>query len=319
MYFGYIGTHAARSANFILSKADLIIGLGNRMAFPVNSKSYRPLVEKTRIIRIEVDYNEFEREVPCAENYCVDLKELMPLLRNVMIEYTDAGKWLEICRKLKDTLEDYDVNEPVALLADILKRINHEFTITSDVGNNEMWLSRAYIKANNGNRLLYSKTFGALGCSIAKAIGAYYATRKPVICFLGDQGMQLNIQELQMISYNKLPIIIVLLNNLSSGMIREHEEIRHGKDYLLTTEESGYALINAPKITDAYGLKYYEFEKLSVHDKNHIFQNVPQFPMLIEIKCSIDNNVAPTLKKGDPCQKLFPYIDDELYGELDSL
>lgn len=319
MYFGYIGTHAVRFANFILSKADLIVGVGNRMAFPIHSASYRPLVERTKIIRVDVDKNEFDRKIPGSKNYCVDLKNLMPNLRNKKVVYSNSAQWVSVCNKLKEALTECDVTEPVRLLTDILMRVDDKYTITSDVGNNEMWLSRAYIKASCTCSILYSKSFGALGCSLAKAIGAYYATKRPVVCITGDQGLQLNIQELQLISHANLPIIIILLNNYSSGMIREHEEIAHGKDYLLVTEDSGYSPVNAEGIAKTYGLKYYVYSNMLETDKNYIFKRKPESPMLIELRCGMENNVTPILKRGDPCQKLYPYIEEKLYNKLNNL
>lgn len=87
-----------------------------------------------------------------------------------------------------------------------MKQINEDIPIVCDVGNNEFWISRAYIYAEIKNRILYSRSFGTLGNALPKAIGIYYAVRNPVVCFTGDQGIQMNIQELQYIAEFKLPI-----------------------------------------------------------------------------------------------------------------
>lgn len=317
-YYGYIGTHAVRSANFILSKADLIVGLGNRMAFPVRSASFRPLVENTKVIRVDVDPCEFAREVPNAVNIRVDLRALLPALAEAELPAKDRSGWLAVCDRTRDALADCDTAGPVALISDVLKHVKAEYVITSDVGNNEMWLSRAYIAAGIGNRIIYSRSFGALGCSLAKAIGAFYATKSPVVCVCGDQGFQLNLQELQAIAVDALPIVIVLLNNRSSGMIREHEELRFGKRHLLTTEDSGYAPVNARKIADAYGIAYRSYNEMTGAEIKACFEGV-RGPLLLEVGFDAGFDVTPTLKKGEPCQKLFPYIDESLYNELDSL
>lgn len=318
MYFGYIGTHAVRAANYILSKADLIVGLGNRMAFPVNSASYRPLAEATPIIRIDVDAAEFEREIPGTVNYEADLSLLMPVLAEKICKYENGRQWLEVCGILKEALKNQDINEPIRQMSELLENTENAFTVTSDVGNNEMWLSRAYINAGAGNQILYSKAFGALGCSVAKAIGAYYATKKPVVCFVGDQGLQLNIQELQVISYNRLPICVILMNNDSSGMIREHEEAKYAGHPLLVTRDSGYAPADAEKICAAYNIPYYCYNKLSNQEIKGILKQISS-PVLLEVKFGAANNVMPILKKGDPCQKLFPYLKEETYNYLNAL
>ncbi|MBN1550825.1 thiamine pyrophosphate-binding protein, partial [bacterium] len=224
LYFGYIGSHALRYSNFILSKADLIISLGNRLSFPVDSKSYGPLVNNTKIIRIDVDETEFLRKIPNSKNFIVNLHDFLPILADSDLKYEGKGKWLSVCRKLKDILQCYDLNDPVNVVSAILRNIGYDTILTNDVGNNEFWVSRAYTYAKAGNRTLFSKSFGAMGCSLPKAIGAHYATQKPVLCFTGDQGLQMNLQELQYIANHDLPIAVVLLNNQSSGMIRSREK-----------------------------------------------------------------------------------------------
>lgn len=318
MYYGYIGTHATRYSNFILSKADLIIGLGNRMAFPVKSESFGKLIKNKKILRIDVDPSEFEREIPGTMNYTVGLKHLMPLLKDKKVNYAGMEKWILVCDLLKDKLHEQDINCTIKTVSDILDQIPEEAVITSDVGNNELWLSRAYIDAKIKNRILYSKTFGALGCSIGKAIGAYYACRKPIVCFVGDQGLQLNIQELQLISHEKLPISVVMLNNKASGMIRDGEKRRFGNKYLHTTLNSGYGVPNIASVANAYDIKYFFFHYADVNRRGNIFSEI-RGPSLIEIEIEDDNDVLPILKRGEPIQKLFPYIDEDMYEELDRM
>ena len=318
LYFGYIGTHGIRAANFIFSKADLIVALGNRLAFPVDSASFRPLVEHTTVVRVDIDAAEFERQIPGTINYCADLADLMPALLDQSSVGRDRSSWLAVCARLRSELAASDVTEPVKYIAEILCGIRPETVVTSDVGNNEMWLSRGYQLADVRNRILYSKTFGTLGCSLPKAIGAQYAHRAPVICFTGDQGLQMNLQELQTVASNRLPILITVLNNHSSGMIREHEEARYGTHYLLTTPDTGYAALDIEKIAHVYGIPYQNWQTLTKKQRVSIAIDIAG-PMLLEVPLATEYSVTPHLKRGDPCQKLFPYLDEELYRELDAL
>lgn len=318
LYYGYIGSHGIRCANFILSKADLIIGLGNRMAFPVKSKSFSPIVGRSKLIRIELDEAELERDIPGAVNLIADLSELMPKLSHTFMEYNASAEWTGVCSELKSSLKAYDISEPVAVISEIMKLADPQSVITSDVGNNEFWMSAAYFNAHIGNRIIYSKTFGALGCSVAKAIGAYYASRKPVLCFTGDQGLQLNVQELQLISANRIPITIAVINNRSSGMIRCGEKNRNYKKLLHTTEDSGYAVPDVRKIASAYDISYALYNDIA--DKNELKSILASGkPSIVEVTVSEDNDVFPILKIGDECQKLYPYIDDTLYEKLNNL
>ena len=132
--------------------------------------------------------------------------------------------------------------------------------IVGDVGNNEFWLSRAYELSSNENKILFSRSFGTMGNSIGKSIGAHFALNKGIICFIGDQGLQMNPQELQFISKNKLPIIIVVINNNSSGMIKSRQIRRYNSEFLLTTTETGYSVVNLEKLAKTYDFEYIQIE-----------------------------------------------------------
>ena len=108
---------------------------------------------------------------------------------------------------------------------------------------NEFWASRAYERTGRVGTLLMSKAYGTLGVALGRAIGAYYANKKPVVCIMGDQGFQSNLQELQYISQWKLPIKIVVLNNYISGMILDHEKEMLGDRLVHVDHDSGYLFL----------------------------------------------------------------------------
>lgn len=313
-YFGYVGSHAIRCANFMLSKADLLLSLGNRLNFPLNSASYAPLTHNLQIIRIDSDKSEFLHDIPNTNDLETDLKDLMPALCAEKIAYNDAAAWLRVCRSLKTNLVDTDMTEPVEKIAHILAMLDKDTSITSDVGNNEFWLARAYIYQKCSNRILFSKSFGALGCSLPKAIGACYATKKPVACFTGDQGLQMNMQELQCVAQNQLPIKIIVVNNHTSGMIKDRQAQKYGSHFIHTTRESGYSALNLAKLAQVYNLDY-----ISLSNTKDYAQIPSISSGIIELNISDDVSLKPTLKKGDLCQNLFPYLQPELYNKLNAL
>lgn len=315
-YFGVIGGHATRYSNFILSKADLIISLGNRMSFPVNSLSYRPMLEHTRTIRVDVDETEFLRKVPNSTTFRADLKTLLPQLTDQKWIYTGSEEWISICRQLKLTLQECDQTGPTLLIAQLFQTIQSDALITGDVGNNEYWLSHGYIGSGIRNRILWSKSFGTLGCSMGKAIGAYYAMRRPVICFIGDQGFQFNIQELQFIVSHQLPIYVVVLNNFSSGMIRGREKQKYHGQFLHTTAASGYNVPDLAAVAAAYGLHY---QMLPYNGElSGIFKDMSA-PCILEVRIEETVELAPILPIGNPIQEMYPPIQEDFYKKLDEL
>jgi acetolactate synthase-1/2/3 large subunit len=317
-YYGYIGSHAVRYSNFILSKCDLIISLGNRLAFKPRSKSFGVVTERAKIIRIDVDKSEFLREIPNAVNFVCDLKKIMPLLVESSIEWKNSTNWVSACKEIKEALYTYDTGYPVNIISEIIKNAGEQTIITSDVGNNEFLLSRAYTFSRTSNRILYSKSFGVLGCSLPKAIGAYYSTKNRIFCFTGDQGLQMNIQELQFIAKESLPVLIVLLNDSSSGMIRDEQEKKFNSRYLCTTLESGYSVPDFEKVAKAFGIKYFSCDaKTNINMLKSLFND--NEPALIEIKLNEDICEIPYLPIGYSMQNLVPEIDKGLYEKLERL
>lgn len=312
-YFGYIGSHATRYSNFILSKTDLIISLGNRMSFPVDSKSFKPIFEKAKVLRFDIDDAEFNRIVPNSITLKIELHQLLEAIKDLQHNEYGNKEWLEICQTIRAELGDYDISEPVEKCAAVLRNSSNECTLVADVGNNEFWVSRAYAYSKVTNRLLFSKSFGALGCGLPKAIGVYYATRKPAIAIVGDQGLQINIQELQYISTNRIPIVLVVINNQTSGMIKDREKQKYKGELIHTTCDTGYGLPDLKRLADAYGIAYAEYDEVAA-----IMDNVSE-PMIVNVPISEEIELEPNLPFGNVCQNLSPALEAELYKQLESM
>ena len=311
-YYGYVGSHGIRYANFILSKADLVVSLGNRLYFPSHSLSYSKIIEHAKFLRFDIDDGELNKHLQMLAGKQVDMASLVPALAMTDTDCGNHKEWLEVCKTLKFQLKDEDVNETVLLLSKLLKTLPKDCIIVNDVGNNEFWMSKACVYAGIANRTLYSKSFGALGNALGKAIGAYYATKKPVVAFVGDQGVQMNIQELQYISQHHLPIAIVLLNNSSSGMIKDREAISGYGYSLHTTEESGYGSPKFSIVAEAYRMVYLRI------DEYHSFPIIDR-PLFLELSISENQTLTPSLPRGRDIQDLEPRINKELYNRLNKL
>ena len=313
-YFGFVGSRATRYSNFILSKADLIISVGNRLSFPLKSKSFLPIMENAFIIRIDVDSAEFTRKLPNSASFKMDSLSALRLMFENDLSYDYSEEWINVCRFLRQKLDYYDNNHIIENIRSIIGAGDPESTLVCDVGNHSFWVTTAYAYQKANNRIMYSGSFGVLGSALPKSIGAYYATRKPVICFTGDQGIQFNIQELQFISTYKLPITIVVLNNSSSGMIMEREQAKYGNYLVHTTINSGYSFPDFMKLADSYGLDY-----IRIEEGNSVDSIPNEDPQIIEMMINPNTALEPSLPVGKECQDLAPELPREMYDELNSL
>jgi acetolactate synthase-1/2/3 large subunit len=317
-YFGYIGSHATRYSSFVLSKCDLIIALGNRLAYDPASESFGNIARRCKVMRIDVDSAEFNRNLLNTLNYHADIKQFLPFLVSIPWETKLYDKWINVCIALKDKLLLCDTDYPVKMISAIIEKSNDGMIITSDVGKNEIWLARAYALAGGTNRILYSKSLGASGSSLPKAIGAYYAANNRVLCFIGDVGFQMNIQELQFIAHENIPITIVLLNNFSSGMIREEQEYKFNSHFVHSTYDSGYSAPNFGAMARAYSIPFDSFSENDILPMAaHLFPE--KGPNIIELRINEKVNALPRLPKGRSCQDFDPPLDREIYTYLDNL
>ena len=177
-----------------------------------------------------------------------------------------------------------------------------------------MWISQSfYVKENQ--RILYSGGHGAMGYSLPAAIGAYYALKKPVLSFNGDGGFQMNIQELQFISKQKLPIKIIVFNNHALGMIRHFQEMYFDSRYTQTLSAGGYFNCDLKKIAEAYDIPYMQYE-MGESINTCIDQ---EGPYLIEVVLPEETYVIPKLAVGKPNTDQEPLLDRDLYRKLMNL
>lgn len=316
-YFGFVGSRATRYSNFILSKADLIIALGNRMSFPVQSKSFRPVVENAFTIRVDVDESEFIRPVPNSVNFAADVADVLTELVKADLTYETSASWLNVCRELKCTLDQWDKIPVISRIMEVIEATDPGMALFCDVGNHSFWVTTAYAYSGRANRILYSGSFGTLGCALPKSIGACYSTGHPAVCFTGDQGLQMNIQELQFISSHRLPVTIVVLNNSSSGMIMEREKAKYGDHYVHTTTDSGYSFPNFEAIAKAYNLDYRRVNAMDANEKLEL--ELGNAPLFLELMVDENTELDPTLPQGRPCQDLAPDLPRDLYEHLNRL
>lgn len=315
--FGFVGSRATRYSNFILSKADLIIALGNRMAFPTQSKSFRPVVENAFTIRVDVDDSEFTRPVPNSIGFTADVSDVLTELVNADLRYESASAWLGVCRELKQTLDRWDEIPVISRIMGIIEASDPGSALVCDVGNHSFWVTTAHAYSGRPNRILYSGSFGTLGCALPKAIGACYSTGHPSVCFVGDQGLQMNIQELQFLSANHLPMTIVVLNNHSSGMIMEREKAKYGDHFVHTTTGSGYSYPDYEAIARAYKIDYRRVDAMNLSEPLDV--TLGEKPLMLELMVDTQTELNPNLPQGNACQNLAPELPKDLYDRLNNL
>ena len=318
-YYGFIGAYGHRHANFILAKSDLVISLGTRLDLRQTGADTSRFAMSARLLRIDVDPAEFSRKVKQDEmSYLIDLKDLLPsLARQGTESIPDFSPWLSVCEEIKRKLEYLDEQESNIAIRLLSGFIGEDTVITTDVGQNQVWVAQSFIQ--RGQRVLFTGGHGSMGYSLPAAIGAHYGSGgKKVVAFCGDGGMQMNIQELQVLARERLPIKIILLNNRSLGMIRHFQEMYLESSYTQTKKETGYTVPDFGAVSGAYGVSYIKADISSGFDCVRPYLD-SDGPALIEISLDDDTYVFPKLAMGKLSQDQEPELDRELFKYISDL
>lgn len=317
--FGFIGAYGHRAANFIVAKCDLLISIGSRLDIRQTGANQDGFAPNARLIRIDADKDEMTNQIKKDEIQIVEKLEsdslglLVDMVGNKVRK--DYSNWKLICNEIKAKLEDLDNENSTRIIKELSGHIPDHVILTTDVGQNQVWVPQAF-EFKEDQKVLFSGGHGAMGYSLPAAIGAYYATHKPVISFNGDGGIQMNIQELEFISRERLPIKIIIMNNSSLGMIRHFQEMYFESNFTQTVDKSGYSVPDFEKIANAYGLSYYNIKDAKQLNRS-IFEN--EEPTIIEVALDNDTYVFPKLSMGRPNQDQDPLMDRELYEYLMNL
>lgn len=226
--------------------------------------------------------------------------------------YTD---WIHVCNEIRHKLSEIDQQWPNEIISALSELLPDDAVITADVGQNQVWVAQS-LKVKEKQRICFSGGHGAMGYSLPAAIGCALAGGKTVCSFNGDGGIQMNIQELQTVVREKLPIKIILINNFALGMIRHFQEMYFDSNYFQTVPAGGYTVPDFEAIAKAYGLKYQAVDTLSDIHNRLLDQNSPE---LIEVRIPEKTYVYPKLEFGKPNQDQEPLLDRKLYEYLCSL
>ena len=311
--YGFIGANGHRYGNFVLGKSDLILSLGSRMDLKQVGNDREKFASQAQIVRVDIDTDNFKYRVHDNEiQIQADIKQLLPmLLEAITQELVCSEQWNQACDDIKKTLEYYDDEEYTSLLKKYAESLPDDISITLDVGQSQVWCAQQmHIKRNQSVHM--SAGHGTMGYALPAAIGSYYASRKPVVCFNGDGGIQMNIQEMQFLARENLPISVVILNNHALGMIRGFQEANFEANYTQTIEGTGYGVPDFEKIAVAFGLKYKKICKFAdLKEQEEILT-----PSIIEIELPVNTNLKPNFGKNGLIQDQRPYIDRKLFDEL---
>lgn len=284
---GYIGGTARRDAGIVLQNANYVISIGTRLCSKQvghNMNLFAPKAEK--FVRVDIDDAEFERKLKRNEvEFHANIRKFIVDLINSLkkCSYKQIHKeWSDNCYKMHELLTSCDITEGNFICDYISRLLGDNTNIVLDVGKNMNYAAQSMIIKEN-TRLYMSAGLGTMGYAIPAAVGASYGNGNPTIVITGDGGAQMNIQELNTIAKNNLPIKIFVLNNKALGNIRIFQENYLESRFVATSEKEGdYFSCEFSKISEAYGIKGIRLDNIE-ELKNYASYLTSDTPVLFEI------------------------------------
>jgi len=313
---GMIGSYGNRWANMAIGHSDLILVMGSRLDIRqtgVNTKDFKG--DKT-IYHIDCEEGEINNRVLGCEKVLVDTEDFLMAANSYFSKNKIAADayspWLTELQAARNEwsdlkeLRDIKGINPNAFVHKLAKASSKAASFLADVGSHQMWTAQS-IELNENQTFITSGGMGAMGFALPASIGVCLANKKaPVVCIAGDGGFQLNIQELQTIVRNELPIKMVVLNNRCLGMIRQFQD-----SYFQGRYQSTFWGYNAPDFSAI--AKAYTINSFTVNEESGIEEGLKQMwekpnePFLLQVMVDPHTNVYPKLAYGNPITQMEPF------------
>ena len=239
---GMLGMHGNLGPNVNTNECDVLIAVGMRFDDRVTG-NLATYAKQAKIIHFDIDPAEIDKNVKtdlavlgdCKQTLVAVTELLKPATHKAWIEsftpYEQQEKTAVIDRELHPEGDELSMGEVVRAVSEATQ---NEAILVTDVGQNQM-MSARYFKFTKERSIVTSGGLGTMGFGLPAAIGATFGRPDRTVCvFMGDGGLQMNIQELGTIMEQQAPVKMILLNNNYLGNVRQWQAMFFGGRYSFT-------------------------------------------------------------------------------------
>lgn len=315
-----------RAANFAIQNSDLILVLGCRMNSMITGNDVNLFAREAEIITVDIDANEHKKNLnKITKSIVADAKDFILQL----VQFNNVCTptiWQEKCLHWKkifpkcETIFKQDEKVDLYHLAETLENIMEDDAICiTDAGLEELILPTT-INFKEQQRCIHPVSQGAMGYALPASVGSYLAGKKQTIAIIGDGSIMMNIQELQTISYHKLPIKILVINNNCYAVIRKRQQDLFRTRTIGTDFKDGVSCPDFKKVASCFGFKY---EKINSSMELNNLKSILQIntPLICEIMAKENQNyIHSSFRRGEngkflqpPIEDQSPFLDRELF------
>ncbi|MFZ4854808.1 MAG: thiamine pyrophosphate-binding protein [Desulfuromonadaceae bacterium] len=313
--FGMIGAYGNRYSNFTIANCDLLLILGSRLDTRQTGTRPETFARAAKKIHVDVDLNELNAKITVDIAIHANIADFLADLNICLVGYSkpDLTSWYNVIQRFRSkyptrSTDEQSTNiEPNTFLKKLADHCSPGDVVCLDVGQNQMWAAQSFL-LKEGQRMLISGGMGAMGFALPSGIGAAMAVPdQRVIVISGDGGIQVNIQDLDLVASYKLPIKIVVLDNGCLGMVRQFQDMYFGGRQQSTVV--GYGCPDLVRIAEAYGIASYTIASgINSEDIIRKFITSKGSAFLV-VKLEQNTCVNPKLVVNRPIEDMSPELE----------
>lgn len=340
-YFsGRIGTVGQRAGNFVLQNADLVLCLGTRNNVRQVSYNWENFAKNAFKIVVDIDVAELKKPLIKSDLAInADLKDFLPALLDVVCRSSSqlpsfqTSKWLSFCKDIQkkysfENIPEYQQKGKTInvyyFICELTKAMKENDILVSANGSACVCLHQAGVVKQN-QRFIWNSGNASMGYDLPASIGACLANdKKSVICLAGDGSVMMNLQELETIKYNKLPIKIFIINNDGYASIKQTQKNFFQGKMTGSSSDSGVSVPDFSKIAKAFDMKTVKISNPKTLSKQ--IKNVlkTKGSILCEVITETNYSFSPKLsaKKlpdgtmvSPSLEDMFPFLDRKEFEE----
>ena len=295
-FLGMQGMHGRYASSMAMHNADCIIALGVRFNDRVTGNRSKFAVS-AKIVHIDIDDSELSKNIPDAYEVQGDVKLTLQALLP-MLNRTARPQWQHLVSHFRKeeltTLDNRDGMTPRAAILTLNKHLDADTPVVTDVGQHQMWTAQT-VRLCHNRRFISSGGLGTMGFGMGAAIGAAMGTGQHTVLVTGDGSFGMNLNELATAVSNRVPLVILMLNNGVLGMVRQWQTLFFNKKYSSTTLDRKTDFVALAGAFGAEGRRVHTPEEL---DAALAEAFAAEGPYLVECVIDRDEFVLPMLPPG---------------------
>ncbi len=309
LWLGMVGMHGTAAANLAAKECDALFVCGARFSDRVagDRTGFAP---HAKVIHIDVDHAEFDKNVTTAVRIGGELKTVLELFCERSEPHTHTA-WVEsvIAKKKPYTapLVDPDaLPDPRLILETLRSLVDDDTVIATDVGQHQMWTAQ-HFEVRAPRKLLTSGGLGTMGYGLGAAIGAQCGTNnKRTVLITGDGSFHMNCNELATLASYHLPVTVLVFDNRVLGMVRQWQKVFYGRRFSATDPERATDFV---KLANAYGCEGMYMNTAA--DVERVLKEAlnADGPVVVDCRLSKDVNVLPMIPPGKTVDSMIDSLD----------